>query len=91
MNGTENKERVNMDEPIRANGRAMIITIHLLPTRKETKRIKLETGSSVEQAIRALGLYPDQWIPVRNDEPLPLDEKLEDGDELKLISVVSGG
>ncbi len=69
----------------------MIVTIHLLPTRKETKRINLEEGSSVEQAIKSLGLYPDQWIPVRNDEPLPLDEKLEEGDELKLISVVSGG
>jgi len=89
--GSKYKERVNMDDPIRANGRAMIITIHLLPTRKETRCIKLKKGSSVEQAIRALGLYPDQWIPVRNDEPLPLDEKLEDGDELKLISVVSGG
>ncbi len=69
----------------------MIVTIHLLPTKKETKRINLEKGSSVEQAIRMLGLYPDQWVPVRNDLPLPLDEKLEDGDELKLISVVSGG
>jgi sulfur carrier protein ThiS len=91
MNGLRDKERVNTDERIRANGRAMRVTIHLLPTRKETRHIKLEKGSSVEQAIRALGLYPDQWIPVRDDEPLPLDERLEDGDELKLISVVSGG
>jgi sulfur carrier protein ThiS len=91
MNGSKDMERVNMDEPIRANGHSMKITIHLLPTRKETRRIKLEKGSSVEHAIRALGLFPDQWIPVRNDEPLPLDEMLEDGDELKLISVVSGG
>ena len=91
MNGSKNKERVNTDEPIRANGRAMIVTVHLLPTRKETKRINLEKGSSVEQAIRMLGLFPDQWIPVRNDQPLPLDEELEDGDELRLISVVSGG
>jgi len=69
----------------------MKVTVHLLPTKKETKHLSLGKGASVEQAIRALGLFPDQWIPVRNDEPLPLDELLDDGDELKLISVVSGG
>lgn len=69
----------------------MKVTVHLLPTKKETRHLTLQKGASVEQAIRALGLFPDQWIPVRNDEPLPLDEPLDEGDELKLISVVSGG
>ena len=69
----------------------MKVTIHLLPTRKETKKLDLEKGSTAEQAIRALGLLPDQWIPIRGDGPIPLDEVLDDGDELKLISVVSGG
>ena len=69
----------------------MKVTLHLLPTRKERKVIELKTGATVESAIRALALYPDAWIAVRGDEPLPLDEVLNDGDELKLISVVSGG
>ena len=69
----------------------MKVTIHLLPTRKERKVVELDEGASVEQAIRALGLIPDSWIPVRENLPLPLDEPLEDGDVLKLISVVSGG
>jgi sulfur carrier protein ThiS len=69
----------------------MIVTLHLLPTRKETRRLNLEKGATAEGAIRALGLYPDQWIPVREDTPIPLDEELRDGDELKLIAVVSGG
>ena len=69
----------------------MKVTLSLLPTRKERKVIELKAGATVESAIRALGLYPDGWIPVRGDEPLPLDEVLKDGDELKLISVVSGG
>jgi len=67
------------------------VTIHLLPTRKETKRIELQEGALVEHAIRSLGLFPDGWIAVRGNEPLPLDEPLKDGDELKLVSVVSGG
>jgi sulfur carrier protein ThiS len=69
----------------------MKVTLNLLPTRKERKVIELKPGSTVETAIRALGLYPDAWIALRADEPLPLDEVLDDGDELKLISVVSGG
>jgi sulfur carrier protein ThiS len=69
----------------------MKVTLNLLQTLKERKVVELKTGATVESAIRALGLYPDAWIPVRGDEPLPLDEILKDGDELKLISVVSGG
>ena len=69
----------------------MRVTLHLLPTRKESKTVELKKGATAEQAIRALGLLPDAWIPIRGNEPLPLDEPLKDGDELKLISVVSGG
>ncbi|MGQ9588061.1 MAG: MoaD/ThiS family protein [Thermoplasmata archaeon] len=69
----------------------MKVTVHLLPTRRETRRIELQEGASVERAIRSLGLLPDSWIAVRGDEPLALDEPLRDGDELKLVSVVSGG
>jgi len=69
----------------------MKVTIHILPTRKETKRVTLDDGATVEAAIRKLGLYPDQWIPLRDDTPLPLDEGLRNGDVLKLIAVVSGG
>lgn len=69
----------------------MRITLNILPVRKERKVIELKEGATAESAIRALGLYPDGWIPVRGDEPVPLDEVLRDGDELKLISVVSGG
>jgi len=71
--------------------RTMKVKVHLLPTKKEHRVIELRKGASVEEAIRALGLYPDAWIAVRGDEPLPLDEALNDGDELKLVSVVSGG
>ena len=69
----------------------MMVTVHLLPTRKETKSVVVKNGSSVEDVVRALGLLPDGWVAVRGDTPLPSDEPLRDGDELKLISVVSGG
>ncbi len=69
----------------------MKVVLTLLPTRKERKIVQLKKGATAEDAIRAIGLLPDGWIPVRRDEPVPLDELLEDGDELKLIAVVSGG
>jgi len=69
----------------------MKVIVRLLPTKKETRELDLEEGASVEEAIRRLGLYPDAWIAVRGDEPLPLDEELRDGDDIKLVSVVSGG
>ena len=64
---------------------------NLLPTRRETKILDLAECATVEGAIRAIGLLPDGWIAVRRHEPLPLDEALEDDDEIDLISVVSGG
>jgi len=69
----------------------MKVTVHLLPTRKETKVLELGEGATVESAIRALGLYPDAWIAMRGEVPIAADEALEDGDEVKLISAVSGG
>ena len=69
----------------------MLVTIHLLPTRKETRKVEVGEGAKVEDVVRALGLLPDGWIAVRGDIPLPLDEPMKEGDEVKLISVVSGG
>ena len=80
-----------MVERNRADAIPVKITVHILPTRKETKRLSLEEGATAEALIRKLGLYPDQWIPLRNDTPIPLDEPLGDGDVVKLVAVVSGG
>jgi sulfur carrier protein ThiS len=67
------------------------VNVRLLPTRKESRTLELNKGATVEAAIRALNLFPDAWVAVRGDTPLPLDEPLKDKDDIKLISVVSGG
>jgi len=69
----------------------MKVKVRLLPARKGGKTLTLEDGAKAEDAIRALGLHLDAWIPVREDCPIPLDEPLNDGDDIKLIAVVSGG
>ncbi len=69
----------------------MRVTVQLLPGKKKAKSLELKKGARAQDAIREMGLYPDAWIPVRGDEPIPVDEPLEDGEKLKLIAVVSGG
>ena len=69
----------------------MMVIVHLLPARKETREVDMPEGAKVEDVVRALGLVPDGWIAVRGDVPLPSDEPVANGDDLKLISVVSGG
>jgi sulfur carrier protein ThiS len=69
----------------------MKVKVELLPTKKETKTLRMRAGSTVEDAIRFLKLHPEAWIPILKGSPVPLDEALRDGDTLKLISAVSGG
>jgi len=69
----------------------MMVRVHLLPAGKETVVVDLPEGATAEDAIRALRLLPDGWIVLKGGEPVPLDEQLDDGDEIKLVSVVSGG
>jgi len=69
----------------------MKVKVQLLPGKKRPKVVELKGRATVEDVIRALELYPDAWIAVRGETPVPLDERLKDGDDIKLISAVSGG
>lgn len=69
----------------------MRITVHILPVRRETLVVDLPQGDTVERLMRSLDILPDAWIAVMGGEPVPTDRRLDDGDEVKLISVVSGG
>ncbi|MDH3364809.1 MAG: hypothetical protein OEM29_02225 [Thermoplasmata archaeon] len=71
--------------------RPMNITVHVLPVRKETRVVNLPQGETVERLMRGLDLLPDAWIAVIGGEPVPIDRQLDDGEEVRLISVVSGG
>ena len=69
----------------------MRVTATILPTKKETVSVELPDGSTVEDLVRALSYLPDGWVAVRDGRPIPMDEPLSDGDDVRLISVVSGG
>jgi len=57
----------------------------------EKKEIEIEENINVKQLLEKLGINPVEVVVVKNGKIVVEGEKLKDGDELKLISVVSGG
>lgn len=49
-----------------------------------------ENASSMDLLAR-LCLLPDAHLVLREGMPIPVDERLNDGDSLKIIKVASGG
>ncbi len=68
----------------------MKVTVKFIPSR-ETKEVELEDGATGMALVELLDITPDSHILARTEKPIPIDEELEDGETLTLISVVSGG
>ena len=56
-----------------------------------SKTIELENYSSVADLLKKLEINPVTVIVSRNNELILEDEKLKDEDEIKILSVISGG
>jgi sulfur carrier protein ThiS len=56
-----------------------------------SETLELEAGSTVQDVLDSLGIHYSFVITLIGDDPAPLDQELEDGDTLKIITVVSGG
>lgn len=57
----------------------------------ECQDAELDSGATALDLFKCLSLHPDSHIVTRDNTPIPADEKLYDGDELRIIGVVSGG
>ncbi len=57
--------------------------------RKEEFEVK--SGMTVRSALEKLDISPESVIATREGELMTDDELIEHGDEIKLISVISGG
>jgi len=68
----------------------MKISVELIPSR-EKKIIELPQGSNGLNLVKAMGLAPDVHIIIRSNIPIPIDKVLQDGDKIRIISIVSGG
>jgi sulfur carrier protein ThiS len=52
---------------------------------------ELEGKFTVRQAVEKVGLNPESVLAVRNGNLVTEDVRLEDGDEIRLVAVISGG
>jgi len=57
----------------------------------KTKEVNLEKGSTIEDLLRKINLKPDTLIVMNKDKPIPIDDNLNDSQELTIIQVSSGG
>ena len=58
---------------------------------KETREINVEPGSTVEYLLKKIKLKPDTLIVMSNNKPIPIDDVLNNNQELTIIQVASGG
>ncbi len=58
---------------------------------RDFKKSVLFKGKTVRQLMKGLGLSPENFVLSKNGEIVLEDEKLKDGDRIKLFPVISGG
>jgi len=58
---------------------------------KENKYLEINKSLSGEQLLKDLNINPTTVILVKNNEVILSDELLSETDEVKILSVVSGG
>lgn len=52
---------------------------------------ELDGKLTVQKAIEAVGLNPEAVLAVRDGQVITEDTRLADGDEIRLVAVISGG
>lgn len=52
---------------------------------------EVRAGMTVRDALRHVGLTPESVLATRQGELLTDDEILREGDEIRLVAVISGG
>ncbi len=67
-----------------------MVEITLFPGGKKTS-LKIEKDATVMDILERLQLSPDIVVVMRLGRPIPIDSPVNEGDELKIVRVVSGG
>lgn len=68
----------------------MRVHVSTVPKGPEEER-ELPEGSTAEDVVRAVGLPTVACLVLRDGGPIPIDEPIEDGDDLEVVYVASGG
>jgi sulfur carrier protein ThiS len=69
----------------------MKVNVQFLPERQGIADVEVVDGAICSDVLDKLGLSPDAHIVTREGYPIPIDEKLKDGEKIEIIKVVSGG
>lgn len=64
------------------------MAVHL---RLRDKAYEVRAGMTVRDALLRLGLQPEAVLATRGGELLTDDEMLHEGEEIRLVAVISGG
>jgi sulfur carrier protein ThiS len=63
----------------------------MIKLRYQEQEWELEGEFTMRQAIEKVGLKPASVLAVRDGELIAGDRQLQDGDEIRLLAVISGG
>jgi sulfur carrier protein len=55
------------------------------------KEYEVKAGMALLDALKKCGIIPESVIATRDGELITEDEILKDGEEIKLVAVISGG
>jgi len=58
---------------------------------KQNKKVNLTFRGTGEELIKKLKYNSEEVLVIKNGELVALDEKLSNKDDIKIISVISGG
>ncbi len=70
---------------------ARLVPVKLRLVGGETRVVEYREGMTVADVLREAGLLATEYVVARNGKLAAEDEPVEDGDELVLYPVVSGG
>ncbi len=63
----------------------------MVKIRFREQSFEVKPGMTLHSALKKLDILPESVLPLRNGEVITEDEILHDGDEIKLVAVISGG
>ena len=69
---------------------SMKITLKIDPDNSK-KEVTIPRGSQVSDLLQKIQLKPDTLIVLRGNTPIPIDEVLDEEQELRILQVASGG
>ena len=67
------------------------VTVARVPRPNIAQAIDVPPGASVADVVKKVGAHPDQVIVIRDEQPIPLDASVSEGDVLRVVNVFSGG